>query len=227
MRILIQSTLILCGKIVPKVSKLAYWETQLLRIRYTPRVLCINPSFLGRLTICAVITLVSSSVFYAQTSEKGASKDATASPQSEDANVAVQKIVKGILERGEGRTESGIRTTTFMPPNDEEVAEIKDWGEQAINPLTQFLDSDEPRAQLLAVRLLGVVGGPDIIPPLKRALEPNRWVVVRTQALSSLMSAPRTDSIPLIHEVLSRDPDPQVQARGRDVLTALGESKKQ
>lgn len=169
-----------------------------------------------------LLVFIGISIAYGQTTGNEA-PSARADIKSECTDTVIHDLVINILKRGEGRTETGIRTTTWIPPRDEDNAKVKNCGEEAIVPLSQFLDSDEPRAQLLAVRLLGVVGGPGIVSPLQRALEPSRWVVVRTQALSSLMSAPKTDAIPIIRSVLSRDRDPQVQSRGNAILATLGD----
>lgn len=174
-----------------------------------------------RLAICLLTLLINHPAPHQQatvnrpdTNFQGATSECTDSK--------INNLVLDILKRGEGRTASGIRTTTWVPPSGQDDAKIKNCGEKAIEPLSRFLDSDEPRAQLLAVRLLGVVGGPKIVQVLVRALEPNRWVVVRTQAMSSLMSGPKEAAIAVIRKDLTQDFDPQVQARGKLILQSLG-----
>jgi len=63
---------------------------------------------------------------------------------------------------------------------------------------------------------LGEIGGPEVVPPLKRGLEAGRWVVVRTQSLSSLLRVPDDLALPIIRDAV-HDSDPQVSGRAKDL----------
>jgi HEAT repeat protein len=68
------------------------------------------------------------------------------------------------------------------------------------------------------VRLLGEIGGTDVVPPLKRGLEASRWVAVRMSSLSSLRSVPDDLALPIIRSVVL-DSDPRVAELARTLLT--------
>jgi len=136
------------------------------------------------------------------------------------ADARVVAIMDKILKRGEGHAEGreDVKTRTWVPPLPEDIASIREIGPQAIGPLNKALDSQSPFRQLLAVRLLGEIGGPEVVPPLKRGLEAGRWVVVRTQSLSSLLRVPDDLALPIIRDAV-HDSDPQVSGRAKDLLT--------
>jgi HEAT repeat protein len=68
------------------------------------------------------------------------------------------------------------------------------------------------------VRLLGEIGGTDVVPPLKRGLEASRWVAVRMSSLSSLRSVPDDLALPIIRSAVL-DSDPRVAELARTLLT--------
>jgi hypothetical protein len=145
---------------------------------------------------------------------------ATPAPTVPTADAKVAAIMDGILKRGEGHAEGreDVKTYTWVPPSPEDIARIRELGPQAIGPLNKVLDSRSPFRQLLAVRLLGEIGGPEVIPALKRGLEDDRWVVVRTQSLSCLLHVPDDLALPIIRSAV-HNRDPQVSGRAKDLLT--------
>jgi HEAT repeat protein len=145
---------------------------------------------------------------------------ATSAPPTPDADAKVAAILDGILRRGEGHAEEreDVKMSTWVPPSFSDIEQIREIGHDAIAPLNKALDSQTPFRQLLAVRLLGEIGGTDVVPPLKRGLEANRWVVVRTQSLSSLRSVPDNLALPIIRSAVL-DSDLRVAERARTLLT--------
>ena len=145
---------------------------------------------------------------------------ATSAPPTPDADAKVAAILDRILRRGEGHAEGreDVKTSTWVPPDFADIEQIREIGHDAIAPLNKALDSQTPFRQLLAVRLLGEIGGADIVPPLKRGLEANRWVVVRMYSLAALRSVPNDVALPIIRNALL-DSDPRVAERARTLLT--------
>jgi hypothetical protein len=144
----------------------------------------------------------------------------TATPPTPDADAKVAAILDRILRRGEGHAEGreDVKTSTWVPPGFDDIEQIREIGNDAIAPLNKALDSQTSFRQLLAVRLLGEIGGTDVVPPLKRGLEANRWVVVRMSSLSSLRSVPDALALPIIRSAVL-DSDPRVAERARTSLT--------
>lgn len=133
-----------------------------------------------------------------------------------DVELKVTSLLDQILSRGEGQV-GDVKTNTWVPPSKEDVATIRALGQKSIAPLNHALSSPVPFRQLIAVRLLEEVGGPDTLPVLKRGLEPDRWVVVRMQSLSSLRSVPDDLAIPILRNAL-HDTDIHVARRAHDLL---------
>lgn len=100
---------------------------------------------------------------------------ATSTQQTTDADAKVAAIIDDVLKRGEGMS-GNVKTKTWVPPSPEDIARIREIGHDAIAPLNKALDSPTRSfEQTLAVTLLGALGGPDIVPSLKRALEADNF----------------------------------------------------
>ena len=144
---------------------------------------------------------------------------AASTPPKPDADAKVAAILDRILRRGEGHAEGreDVKTSTWVPPDFADIEQIREIGYDAIAPLNKALDSQTPFRQLLAVKLLGEIGGTDVVPPLKRGLEAHRSVVVRMQSLSSLRSVPDDQALPIIRSAVL-DSDPMVAERAKTLL---------
>ena len=136
----------------------------------------------------------------------------------EDPDTVVANVIQSTLKRGESTTPDGYHAYTWVSPSQVDVAKITDLGVKAIAPLSRYLDSPRPFIQLLAVRLLGEIGGIEAVEPLRRGLTTDRWVVVRTQSLSSLIKTPDSIALPIIQS-MRNDADPLVKKRAEDLLT--------
>jgi hypothetical protein len=137
-----------------------------------------------------------------------------------DATVAA--IMDDVLRRGEGRVEGApdVKTYTWVPPSQEDVERIREIGHDAIAPLDKALDppNKRPFQRILAIRLLGEIGGVDVIPPLTRALKAENPNSVRIAALAALVNVPKDLALPIFREAI-RDSDPIVARRAQELLT--------
>jgi hypothetical protein len=87
----------------------------------------------------------------------------------------------------------------------EDIQQIKQYGERAIPVLSTYLLGESPRSERVAIRLLGVIGGPAIVDPLAKVLNGSPRPGSREEALRSL------------HEA-SREPGPADVRIGHDVV---------
>src|SRR5260370_21879165 len=116
---------------------------------------------------------------------------------SQDTDTNVSNIMDEILRRGE-QQQGQVKMSTWVPPTEEDLDKIRKIGHDAIPTLDKALDSRQPNRPFLAVKLLEVIGGPDIVPPLKKALTPSNPNLVRIASLSSLRSAPDSLAAPIM-----------------------------
>jgi hypothetical protein len=143
---------------------------------------------------------------------------ATSTQPSPDPDAEVAAIMDSILIRGEGHV-GNVKTSTWVPPSPEDIERIREIGHDAIAPLNKALNF--PRRsfqQFLAVKLLGEIGGADIVSPLKRALEPDKPNSVRFAALAALLSVPDDLALPIIRSAV-HDSDPLVARGAKELLT--------
>jgi hypothetical protein len=113
------------------------------------------------------------------------------------AEAVVEGVVQNTLKRGEGVV-NGYKTSTWVPVSSTDRQKVEELGASAIVPLSARLSSNVPFIQLIAVQLLGTIGRAQSVIPLQKALDSQRWVVVRMQALTSLTSTPDAMAIPII-----------------------------
>ena len=130
----------------------------------------------------------------------------TQGPDDPDTKVSI--IMDAILRRGE-QQQGQVKMSTWVPPTEEDLDKIRKIGHDAIPTLDKALDSRQPNRPFLAVKLLAVIGGPDIVPPLKKALRPSNPDLVRIASLSALRSAPDSLAVPIIRGRV-HDSDPVV-----------------
>jgi FtsX-like permease family len=99
----------------------------------------------------------------------------------------------------------GIGRLSFVSPDQQDCEEIAKLGVLAIPVLALYVPPDAKPCgfvQLVAVRFLGLIGTPAIISPLGRALDPNKWEVVRSSALEFLGARPEPEATSIIRPIL-------------------------
>jgi HEAT repeat protein len=159
---------------------------------------------------------------------------ALASKADVEASRRVAEIMKRVLARdcsvGDGWTTGskpvrGVVRISWVPPSDEDYADIAQVGEGAVPALAAYVTPDAKPGgfiQAIAVRFLGSIGSALTIAPLGEALDPRNWQVARIYALDFLGSMPEPEAISLVCSVL-RDNDPQVAERAEEILLSRNE----
>ncbi len=120
-----------------------------------------------------------------------------------EATATVRRIMTTALSRCYSTT-NVVRMITFVPPTNEEVAEVKALGQKAVAPLAKYLDLERKNGftQLFAVRFLMAIGGPSTLGPLKRAFAQDQWEVTRDVALSGMFAVSQVEAKPYVHAAL-------------------------
>jgi len=146
----------------------------------------------------------------------GQSQSGPQPDNAKNAEAIVAEVVQNTLKRGEGIV-NGYKTSTWVPVSSTDRQRVAELGASAVEPLSARLSSNLPFIQLIAVQLLGTIGGDQSVAPLQSALTNDRWVVVRMQALTSLTSTPDAKAIPLI-DSMRKDEDFRVRQRAESIL---------
>ena len=106
---------------------------------------------------------------------------------------------------------------TFAPISDSDRAAVIALGVYSIAALTEIADTGDSFAQLIAVRLLADVGGPDAAPPLERALELEVWMPTRMAALYGISKQDPELADPILRR-MKLDADPKTSGIARSLL---------
>jgi hypothetical protein len=144
-----------------------------------------------------------------------------AQPSQEVVNQRVSEIMQHALQRGVGATAEGIRITPMRADASlQEMDEVKSFGSRAIAPLSVYLDGPDYRAQHLAVRILGYIGGKSVIAPLTKAAEHSPSAMVRLAALECLGQQPWDDIEKTVRLIFSNDADPLLHKQAKQMIEA-------
>lgn len=130
----------------------------------------------------------------------------------------VGRIFNGTLDRMESTTPAGVTITTWSGWNSDDEKQIKCLGVAAVPFIVEQLSSRRNFGQLLAVKMLGWVGGSPIIAPLIKVLHESKSQTTRISALESLFHVPESDARPILESVAASDPDEQVRRRATEIL---------
>jgi hypothetical protein len=104
--------------------------------------------------------------------------------------------------------------------NPDEVAEIQRYGPRAVPTLSKFILDRNSRIERVAIRLLGVIGGPEIVRPLLDVLDKSTSSGGRYEALLNLKQAPCTKEVArTILRVSQSDSDANVGNQAREEVT--------
>lgn len=124
--------------------------------------------------------------------------------QTSEADRVIKRIMSSALARCHSEHD-GIKSLSFVPPTNEEVAEVTAWGDDAIAPLASYVDSkpNDGFTQLFAVRFLMALHSPDTFPPLARAFGRDQWEVTRDAALNAMFALSEQRAKPYVKAALS------------------------
>jgi hypothetical protein len=133
----------------------------------------------------------------------------------------IAKIFQETFKQGETRIEVNgqwIMAKTFMPPTTEHVEEIRQYGDEAIPILSDYLSRGNGWEKYLAMRFLGSIGGKNIIDPVRRVALHDPEPSLRTDALLWLSAARWDLAAPIIKQAARKDSSPEVRKQAQAIL---------
>lgn len=139
----------------------------------------------------------------------------------------VNRLFDHSLDAMETKLPSGITATTWIPPDDSVRDRIKCLGAAAVPATTALLrGTGRSFGHILAIRMLGWEGGPEIVPPLAEILaKPGDMTKppdsVKFEALESLSAAPPDKALPVVQQVLRSEQNPDLLKQAARVKARL------
>ena len=124
----------------------------------------------------------------------------TSDPKS---SAIIEQIMTTALSRCYS-TVNGVKRITFEPATNQEFAEVKALGQNAVGPLAKYLDLQPKNdlTQLFAVKFLMAIGGSSTLGPLKRAFAQDQWEVTRAAALDGIFAVSQAEAKPYVEAAL-------------------------
>jgi hypothetical protein len=125
----------------------------------------------------------------------------TSDPKS---SAIIEQIMTTALSRCYS-TVNGVKRIAFEPATNQEFAEVKALGQNAVAPLAKYLDLQPKNdlTQLFAVKFLMAIGGSSTLVPLKRAFAHDQWEVTRAAALDGIFAVSPAEAKPYVKAALS------------------------
>ncbi len=130
----------------------------------------------------------------------------------------VIRVFNQTLDRMESTTPEGIKATTWTGWKTDDQQQIKCLGSPAVPFIVEQLASSRSFGQLLAVKMLGWTGSPEIVAPLSHILKESKSHIIKINALESLYSAPETDARPVFESISKSDTDPRIRESAARLL---------
>jgi hypothetical protein len=132
----------------------------------------------------------------------------------------INTIIRQTIQSGEFTTAEGVKAITRVPPSTEDVNEIKSYGDRAVQPLAEYLATDNAFEYELAMRLMGALGGKRIIAPLKKVALYDPSARKREYALRWITQGPWDLASQVITEAAENDRDANVRKAAREYSAA-------
>ena len=105
----------------------------------------------------------------------------------------------------------------------DDISEVQEYGPRAVPVLTKFLLNRNPRIERAALRLLGAIGGAEIVDPLLEVLDKSTSPAGRYEALLNLRQAPCSKVVArAILRIAKGDPDASVREQAQGELSWCG-----
>ncbi|MGH9915602.1 MAG: HEAT repeat domain-containing protein [Pyrinomonadaceae bacterium] len=131
----------------------------------------------------------------------------------------IAKIISDTLNQGKGIVK-GISVSIRVPPSNEAIEEIKNYGDDAVPVLVEYFHSESSSERELALTLLGCLGGERIVAPLRDVILHDSSSSFRELALRWIVQAPWDTASLIILEAAETDANEHVR---QEALNILGE----
>ncbi len=138
----------------------------------------------------------------------------------------IDRIMTAALSRCYS-TVNGVKRITFEPATNQEFAEVKALGQDAVAPLARYLglQSKNGFTQLYTVKFLMAIGGSSTLGPLKRAFAQDQWEVTRAAALDGIFGVSPAEAKPYVEAALT-DSSQLVRLRAHHLLSLYQQQNK-
>jgi len=135
----------------------------------------------------------------------------------------VNRVFNEALDKMEHTLPSGTKAITWIPSDESVRQQIGCLGVLAVPATSELLrNTNRSFGHVLAIRMLGWIGGPEIVPPLAVVLSnPGDSVMLKIEALQSLVAAPPEKALPTVQQVLRTEKNRHVLEKAASVAAEL------
>jgi hypothetical protein len=169
--------------------------------------------------VIQTLSLIYSGATFAKASRVGLKNQ---NAEAEAVKQRLATIMQQTIERARIQLKDGSYATT-MPvlPSEQDSAEVKRYGHQAIEVLAAYVDSNQGLEQHLALRFLGEFTDDSALAAIRCFAEKSRLAGIRQIAVMALTGFAQDRVKPIIEQISKKDPEPEVRAAARRALATF------
>jgi HEAT repeat protein len=106
-------------------------------------------------------------------------------------------------------------------PSNDELQEVKVYGDRAVTVLATYVDSSEGLEQHLAIRFLLEFHNDPALAALRAFAERSKISGIREEAVAALTGFPTEKVKGIVEHISKSDPDPEVRSYARRILATF------
>ncbi len=134
----------------------------------------------------------------------------------------VSTLIHRIAENSQIRLKDGSYATPMpLLPSNDELREVKGYGDRAVTVLATYSDSSQGLEQHLAVRFLLEFHNDSALAALRAFAEKSKIGGIREEAVAALTGFPPEKVKRIVEHISTSDPDPEVRAYARRVFATF------
>ncbi|MBI3664156.1 MAG: HEAT repeat domain-containing protein [Acidobacteria bacterium] len=135
-----------------------------------------------------------------------------------DMRKRIDTLIRQTVKEGNFRTADGVAFNMEVPPSMAVIKEIQSYGEKALPILEEYVWGKGNREAVVALRLIGQVGGANLVKTLGPVVERHPSPQLRIRALRWLSRGPKKEILPIIRKAADSDPDESVRRVAKEIL---------
>lgn len=172
------------------------------------------PSFSAAVFISALALIAPSLLPFGRAAQRSSRAEHTA----DDMRKRIDTLIRQTVKEGSFSSVDGVAFYREVPPSLAVTKEIQGYGEKSLPILEEYVWGKGHREAVVAVRLIGQVGGAHLVKILGPVVERHPSPPIRVLALRWLAQAPQKERLPIIRKAADSDPDVSVRKVAREIL---------
>jgi hypothetical protein len=140
----------------------------------------------------------------------------------------ISLLIRQTIQQSKTKLTDGSYATV-MPvlPSNDALQEVRRYKEQAVRVLAHYLSSTQALEQHISLRFLFEFHDDSALAAVRAFAEKSTFAGIRQEAVAGLTGFPSEKVKPIVEQISTSDPDPDVRAYARRILASFLSAKEQ